>query len=42
MRTSEAARAHGVGEALMVAFGGGAVMGLAVAGLGLLGLGIFA
>jgi K(+)-stimulated pyrophosphate-energized sodium pump len=41
-RTSEAARAHGVGEALMVAFGGGAVMGLAVAGLGLLGLGIFA
>jgi K(+)-stimulated pyrophosphate-energized sodium pump len=41
-RTSEAARAHGVDEALMVAFGGGAVMGLAVAGLGLLGLGIFA
>src|SRR3970040_409481 len=28
-RTSEAARAQGVGEALMVAFGGGAVMGLA-------------
>jgi K(+)-stimulated pyrophosphate-energized sodium pump len=41
-RTCEAARAHGVGEALMVAFGGGAVMGLAVAGLGLLGVGILA
>jgi len=41
-RTSEAARAHGVGAALMVAFGGGAVMGLAVAGLGLLGVGLFA
>jgi K(+)-stimulated pyrophosphate-energized sodium pump len=41
-RTCEAARAHGVGEALMVAFGGGAVMGLAVAGLGLLGVGLLA
>ncbi len=41
-RTSEAARAHGVGEALMVAFGGGSVMGLAVAGLGLLGVGLLA
>jgi len=41
-RTTEAARVHGVGAALMTAFGGGAVMGLAVAGLGLLGVGIFA
>ncbi len=41
-RTSEAARAEGAGAALMVAFGGGAVMGLAVAGLGLLGVGIYA
>ncbi len=41
-RTSEAARSHGVGDALMVAFFGGSVMGLAVAGLGLLGVGIFA
>ena len=41
-RTSEAARSEGVGAALLVAFGGGSVMGLAVAGLGLLGVGIFA
>ena len=41
-RTSEAARADGAGAALLVAFGGGSVMGLAVAGLGLLGVGIFA
>ncbi|MDA1314531.1 MAG: sodium-translocating pyrophosphatase [Acidobacteria bacterium] len=41
-RTSEAARAEGSGAALMVAFGGGSVMGLAVAGLGLLGVGILA
>ena len=34
-RTSEAARSQGVGEALMVAFFGGSVMGLAVAGLAL-------
>ncbi len=38
-RTSEAARSEGVDSALLVAFGGGSVMGLAVAGLGLLGLG---
>ena len=41
-RTSEAARSEGAGSALLVAFGGGSVMGLAVAGLGLLGLGTLA
>jgi len=41
-RTCEAARAEGVGSALMVAFGGGSVMGLAVAGLGLFGVAILA
>jgi K(+)-stimulated pyrophosphate-energized sodium pump len=39
VRTSEAARASGQAAALRVAFGGGAVMGLAVASLGLVGLG---
>ena len=38
VRTSEAARASGQAAALRVAFGGGAVMGLAVAGLGLAGI----
>ncbi len=40
-RTAEAARTHGQGRALTVAFFGGSVMGLSVASLGLLGLGIF-
>ena len=39
-RTSAAARDHGQGRALRVAFLGGSVMGLAVAALGLLGLGV--
>ncbi|MGH7699950.1 MAG: sodium-translocating pyrophosphatase [Gemmatimonadales bacterium] len=39
VRTSEAARTSGQARALRVAFGGGAVMGLAVASLGLLGIG---
>ncbi len=38
VRTSEAARAQGQAAALRIAFGGGAVMGLAVAALGLLGV----
>ena len=42
VRTAEAARASGQAAALRIAFGGGAVMGLAVAALGLLGIaGIF-
>jgi K(+)-stimulated pyrophosphate-energized sodium pump len=40
VRTSEAARAHGQGLALRMAFSGGAVMGLAVASLGLFGVGL--
>jgi K(+)-stimulated pyrophosphate-energized sodium pump len=39
VRTAEAARSRNRGHALRIAFGGGAVMGLAVASLGLLGLG---
>ena len=40
VRTTEAARTTGQGAALMVAFNGGAVMGLAVASVGLIGVGI--
>ncbi len=40
VRTAEAARSQGQAKALMVAFLGGEVMGLAVASLGLLGVGI--
>jgi K(+)-stimulated pyrophosphate-energized sodium pump len=41
VRTAEAARSEGQGAALLTAFDGGAVMGLAVASLGLLGVGVF-
>jgi len=40
VRTTEAARGKGQGAALMVAFNGGAVMGLSVASVGLIGVGI--
>ena len=40
VRTAAAAKDHGVSRALLVAFNGGAVMGLSVASLGLIGLGL--
>jgi len=40
VRTSEAARATGQDDALLTAFQGGAVMGVAVAALGLIGVGV--
>ncbi|MDI6778816.1 MAG: sodium-translocating pyrophosphatase [Bacteroidota bacterium] len=41
VRTTQAAKEHGQGAALLVAFNGGAVMGVSVASLGLIGVGIF-
>jgi len=41
VRTSAAAKDHGQGDALSIAFTGGAVMGMSVASLGLFGIGIF-
>ncbi|HRD66609.1 MAG TPA: sodium-translocating pyrophosphatase [Candidatus Competibacter sp.] len=40
VRTTAAAREHGAGEALLMTFNGGAVMGVAVASFGLVGLGL--
>lgn len=41
VRTTEAAKEQGEGEALLTAFDGGAVMGLSVASIGLIGVGVF-
>ncbi len=41
VRTSAAAKEEGQGKALLVAFSGGAVMGISIASLGVLGVGIF-
>jgi K(+)-stimulated pyrophosphate-energized sodium pump len=41
VRTAQAASQHGEARALMLAFSGGAVMGLSVASLGLVGIGYF-
>jgi K(+)-stimulated pyrophosphate-energized sodium pump len=41
VKTAAAAKEHGSGKALRVAFFGGAVMGLSVAALGLLGIGVW-
>ncbi|MFQ5877003.1 MAG: sodium-translocating pyrophosphatase [Acidobacteriota bacterium] len=41
VRTAEAARGSGQDRALLVAFNGGAIMGLAVASLGLIGVGLW-
>ena len=41
VRTAAAAKESGQGQALLVAFNGGSVMGVAVASLGLIGVGVF-
>ncbi|HUU47036.1 MAG TPA: sodium-translocating pyrophosphatase [Acidobacteriota bacterium] len=41
VRTSAAAKDHGQGKALVIAFSGGSVMGMSVASLGLIGLGFY-
>lgn len=41
VRTTQAAKDDGEGEALLTAFDGGAVMGLSVASIGLVGVGVF-
>ena len=41
VRTAQAAKEVGITKALLLAFNGGAVMGISVASLGLLGLGFF-
>jgi K(+)-stimulated pyrophosphate-energized sodium pump len=41
VRTSAAAKEEGQGQALLVAFSGGAVMGMSVASLGVFGVGLF-
>jgi len=41
VRTTAAAKSGGQGQALLVAFNGGAVMGVSVASLGLIGVGLF-
>lgn len=41
VRTTQAAKSKGIGNALLVAFRGGSVMGISVAALGVLGIGIF-
>ena len=41
VRTTAAAKERGQGEALLISFHGGAVMGVSVASLGLIGVGIF-